>query len=67
MLSWVGMAKCYSQMGQMMLNLQRAGLSNGKYDGAFYAVLSDLILTTLFDKVIPSAIADAMGWKIRKN
>lgn len=64
MFLWLGVAKCYSHMNAMIANLQRAGISNGKFDGPFYAVGSNLTMGTLLDKVIPSAMADVMGWVI---
>lgn len=64
MFLWLGMARCYSNMDTMMNDLQRAGLSNGKFDGSFYAVGSSLVMRALLDKVIPSAMADTMGWTI---
>lgn len=67
MFLWLGMVKCYSNMDAMMTNLQRAEISDGKYDGAFYAVGSTLIMGALPDKVVPSAMADTMGWTISAN
>ncbi|WP_372838290.1 hypothetical protein [Phaeovulum sp.] len=67
MFLWLGMVKCYSNMDAMMSNLQRAELSNGRFDGPFYAVGSNLIMGALLDKVIPSAMADTMGWTISAN
>ena len=67
MFFWLGVVKCYSNMGEMMTNLQRAELSDGRFDGAFYAVGSTLIMDALLDKVIPSAMADTMGWTLNPN
>lgn len=67
MFVWLGPVKCYTNMDAMMTNLQRAELSDGSFDGTFYAVGSTLILHNLLDKVIPSAMADTMGWSISPN
>ena len=67
MFLWLGIVKCYSNMHAILSNLQRADLSNGRSDGAFYTVGSSMILDTLLDKVIPSAMADTMGWTISAN
>ncbi len=64
---WLGMVKCYSNMDAMMANLQRAELSDGRFDGAFYTVGSSMIMNALLDKVIPSAMADTMGWTLSAN
>jgi hypothetical protein len=67
MFLWLGMAKCYSNIDGMIENLHRAGLSDGKFDGSFYAVGSSLIMSVLLDKVTPSAMADTMGWTLSAN
>jgi hypothetical protein len=67
MFHWLGMAKCYSNMDTIVSNLRRAELSDGRFDGAFYAVGSSVIMDVLLDKVIPSAMADTMGWTIDAN
>ena len=67
MFLWLGMAKCYSNIDAMMASLQRAKLSEGRFDGAFYAVGSSMIMDALLNKVIPSAMADTMGWTLSAN
>ena len=67
MFLWLGMAKCYSKIDGMMANLQRAVLSDGRFDGAFYALGSSLIMDALLGKVIPSAMSDTMKWTISAN
>lgn len=67
MFLWLSMVKCYSNVDAMIANLHRAGLSDGKFDGTFYAVRSSLITSVLLDKVIPSAMADTMGWTLSAN
>ncbi|GHC48165.1 hypothetical protein [Neogemmobacter tilapiae] len=67
MFLWLGMVKCYGRIDKMMIDLRRAELSDGRYDGAFYTIGSSLIMNVLLDKVIPSAMADTMGWTISAN
>lgn len=62
MFHWLGVVRCYHDLDTMIDLLQQAGLSNGKFDGPFYAAGSGLIMRTLLDKIIPSAMADTMDW-----
>lgn len=67
MFFWLGMVKCYSNVDGMIRDLHRAELSNGRADGSFHIVGSWLVINTLLDKVVPSAMADTMGWALNKN
>lgn len=64
MFHWLSVVQCYSDLDGMMQYLRQAGLSNGRFDGPFYAVGASLIMDALLDKVVPSAMADTMGWTI---
>lgn len=64
MFHWVGAVKCYSHIDQMVRYTKKAAISNGRFDGEFYAVGSSLIMDDLLNKLLPSAMADTMGWSI---
>ena len=66
MFYWVQMLNYYDNTNDVHIYLQQAGLSDGQADGSFRADLDRLIHTSIVDTVIPSAMADTMGWTLGK-
>lgn len=61
---WVKLINCYDGSNDILIYLQRAGLSNGRADGAFKMQGTSIVQDVLINKVIPSAMADTMGWSL---
>ncbi len=64
MFYWVKLINCYDDTESLVVYLQTAGLSNGKYDGPVSLSGSGLILNRIVNQVIPAAMAETMGWKL---
>lgn len=62
MLHWVHVANCYSET-DVVNYLVAAGLMNDPYDDAFATAGRGLILGRLLNVVIPTTMAETMGWR----
>ena len=64
MFYWVQLGTCFDQHSELNRSLEAAGLSNGRYDGAFALVTLDMVHDAILQRVAPSAMADVMGWTL---
>ncbi len=63
MFYWLKLVNCYSD-SDVIIYLRTAGLSDGTYDGSFAMAGSSLILQRIVNTVIPTAMAETMGWTL---
>ena len=64
MLHWVELAVCYKDVDRAMRYLEQAALSDGSLLGPFYALRYKYIQSEILESIIPSAMADTMGWTL---
>lgn len=64
MFFWVKLLNCYNEIDDVRIYLHRAGLSDGRWDGPFYFQGAPLIRSRITNIIIPSAMAETMGWTL---
>lgn len=67
MLYWNNLTNCYADPDDLNRELLKAELSNGRFDGPFYIVGLNLVRSIITNTVVPSAMADTMGWSLTKQ
>lgn len=67
MFRWSKMINCYTNDHDLLIYLRTSGLSNGDRDGQVTMQLSGMILGQIVNIVLPSAMADTMGWTLSRD
>lgn len=67
MFYWLKVLHCYHQTEDALIYLQRAGLSNGRRDGAFSMRTIGIVESRIVNFIAPSAMAETMGWSLNQT
>ena len=67
MFHWLKVLNCYHQIEDTIIYLERAGLSNGRRDGAFKMQTAGIVESRVVNYIAPSAMAETMGWTLNQS